>query len=615
MKIFSHFLATVSTLSMVITPVAHGAQAKKISQREKVATYLKEMGLAGKKPKTVKEFWRSVRHVYPKDIQQKMDQWVARNHNELMPVFEATTFKDGAGKEQVRLLIKKDKQTLTATITGDEDIPLKIGGVSFTKKEITKPNSVLNKYYQQDAGFRKQFNNSQNRQSLLRKNPVISYQDFIKLTDAQRIEYIIYARKTMEAAQKVLESKERKSVRIEQDAKSYAEVLWNNLLGSEAIASLGGKRCVVAGYISVYGGSTQSCGGAAEGQADLKQQMDRYKASCPDSGAVPCNPLVYGFKAGSEAYCVPRSNVKYATSYCNKQSPLNDVSDKKRIIESFYERDGKKIDLKFNEEGKISKEQYAEISEYLKGLNGLISGAVELCDKDPEFAAIKAKRDDQVDACESLKIRAFDLQTLEVATEEGAVLPVPVGGDSDCKLTKPGSNYDEEQKKCVCAEGQEEQKNNEGKSACVVVGGLDLPAETGIEEGAVPPAEEASWWDRNKDWVVPVGIFAGLLGLLWWLNKDDKKQSAVAHVPQPTPPLPDCPPGYKKDANGACTRTIRQVVKVPVTAPAPPPIQCSGQIVNNVCIPPVVTPPPSEGGSGTTPPPGSAGGVLDRGAR
>ncbi len=74
------------------------------------------------------------------------------------------------------------------------------------------------------------------------------------------------------------------------------------------------------------------------------------------------NPLVYGFSGGG-AYCVPRSEIKYATRYCNNQSPLaagdtgQAAQDKKRIIESFLKSKGQNVDLILNEEGKISEAQ------------------------------------------------------------------------------------------------------------------------------------------------------------------------------------------------------------------------------------------------------------------
>lgn len=600
MNFLKTVLTSLSVVSFIMMPLAQGAQAKK-SQKESVAQYLKATGLSTQKM-TIRDYWRMVRHVYPQDVQSPMDRWVGRHGHELMPEIRATSFKNGQGQEQVRLNLKKGNRQVNLTYTRGDEMGLQVNGVTLNQSDLNGIHGTALKFYQKDPSFKKYFDGLK-RPTLLKQNLVLTYQDFNKLSKGQKIQYLLSARKTLESANLVLEkAQSRTAQRTPSTDSQYA--IWDLLLGFDAQANLGGKRCIVAGYISIYGSDSQSCGGTVQGKQDLQNQMAKYQAKCPQSGSVPCNPLVYGFKSGTEAYCVPPSNVKYATNYCNRQSPLNGPQDKKRIIESFAERNGKNIDLKFDEEGKISEDQYKQISEYLKGLNSLVADATQLCDSDSSFAKIKNQRPDQVDACEALKIRAFDLQTLAAKNEAGDLpgAPSETVATSDCSLVS-GSNWDESTKSCICADGQEEKKDETGARMCsLVIAENTTPVKdtTGVDPGR-STTKETSWWERNSDWVIPVGVMAIGFGLYWWLLKDSTKAQTPVYVPPPTPPLDEtkiCNEGQTL-INGVCT--------TPVVLPPANPCPAPNTLVNGVCVPPEVSAP--EVGTATAPT-GSSGGVI-----
>lgn len=600
MNFLKSLVSSMSLVSLVMMPIAQGAQAKQ-SQKQRVAQYLKATNLSTQKT-TVRDYWRMVRHVYPQDVQQQMDRWVGRHGHEMMPEIRATSFKDGQGREQVRLNLKKNNRQVNLTLSGGEEPTLQVNGVTFSKAEMKDLSGAARKYYQKDASFKKYFDGLK-KPTLLKQNLVLTYQDFNKLSKGQKVQYLLSARKTLESANLVMEKAQAKTASYQQEP-SVEQAFWNLILGEQAEANLGGKSCIVAGYISKYGGDSQSCGGTIQGRKDLEAQMGKYQAKCTTSGSVPCNPLVYGFKSGTEAYCVPPSNVKYATSYCNRQSPLNDVKDKKRIIESFAERNGNTIDLKFDEEGKVSEDQYKQISEYLKGLNTLVADATKLCDSDADFAKIKNQRPDQADACEALKIRAFDLQTLSAKNEAGDLPGVPVATTptSDCTLIS-GSNWDESTKKCICADGQQEKTDESGARMCSILvadGGTTGVDTTGVDSG--PKAKpEKSWWSENSDWLIPVGLLGLGAGLYWWWLKDATKAETPVYVPPPTPPLDEtkiCNAGQVL-IGGVCTTPV----ELPPSNPCPAP----NTQVNGVCVPPEVSAP--EVGT-TVAPTGGSGGVI-----
>lgn len=589
--------ASLSIVTMCIAPVAQGAAAE--NQKKMINEYLRETGLTTKKM-TVGEFWRMVRHVYPHHLQKQMDIWVQYNRNELMPAIEANTFKDANGKEQVRLTLTKDGQSTNLTFTGDEDTPLKVNNVAFAKKELLNYknfNDIAKKLVEKDATIGKSMKNG--NQGFISKQPVLTIKEFKQLSARQKAEYLVRLRQTAEAAQRVYETRYGKQALL--DFNNKYEFALKALFGDDAFAAsnLTGKPCIVAGYISKYG-ENGSCGGATIGTQDLKNQQNANRASCANNG-VACNPLVYGFNQGGGAFCVARANIKYATRECNGMSPLNGPQDKKRIIESYLKGvKDKSVDLKLNEEGKVSEAQYAEIADYLTAINGFVNQAVLECGRAP-LKDVQVSREDQASACTELSTRAMDLQkfatdptpnTPTVPAPEPPVTTIPNNGNCSEQMT--GSSPSADGKTCVCNEGEKAgEMGEEGRRtpACVIGGGG--ASGTGAKDSC-------GFWCRNKSWIIPVGVGVLALGLFWWLFSKDKKKSnkspeyvPPAPVPEPTPTTPTTP--------------TTPVVENPPPAPCPSP----NTLVNGICTPPVVVPPPvvtTEGGTKTDTP-GRAGGV------
>lgn len=586
MKLIKYTACFLSAFSMSIAPLAQGAE-KLEEKKQLLNLYLKETGISTDKNLTVSQYWKSVRHVYPAGIRNAADAWVARNRDMPMPKVQAVTFKDKDNVEQIRLSFTSNGETNSVTFTGNEDFPIKLNSVSFSKKELAKLNikDIASKLNKEDPTLKKAITKN-DKQTIFRKDIVVSFAEFQQFTALQRAEYLIRLRQAMEASLKVYEKYGAKTALNDFNEKhKWAYQFLTGFEADAAGATLTGKRCVVAGYLSTYG-ENQSCGGEKSGRNDLQSQMNKYQASCSNAADVPCNPLVYGFKGGTEPYCVARADIKYATSNCNKQSPMNgadDVKNKKRIIESFLNRNGKNIDLKFNDEGKISQEQYNEIKEYLTGLNGLINDAKGLCEGDAGFAKIKKQRPDQDDACNALLTRAFDLQSFVAAPVPPTPIP-PVEPPVDqpvpdkCGTEKVGSVLAADGKTCQCPENTEEgeeygeqgsPRQGQRYKACVPI---MTPAVERPVKPAPPgkPAEECGFFCRNSGWLIAIAVGLGI----WWLFSRDKKPKSPTYVPPANP-------------NG-CIAPLQLINGVCQTPSQPP-----------VVVPPP-TAPPTEGGSGSS---------------
>lgn len=529
MKLVRFTAGILSSVTMMMAPIGE-AKAKENQRRELVAQYLKNTGLSTNNKLTVGELWLSVRHVYPQNMRYSIDRWVSLNRDKKMPSIQVTNFKDSRDVEQVRLLFTHEGQSVTVTYTGNEDYPLKINGVAFSKNEVNGRdlNKIAARLIKEDSSVRKAYQKG-NLPSLRKTNLVMSPKEFKHLKPRQRAEYLMRLRMSAEAASKVFEKRRGKQALEEFNSKyQWAKTF---LFGEEAFAQsdLSGKTCIVAGYVSKYG-ENGSCGGENLGLADLRsktQGLEALDAACAGD-STPCNPMVYGFTGSGKAHCVARPSIKYATAECNKMSPLDSDADKKRIIESYLKVQQKKnINLEIKD-GAVSEEQLKEVSAYLAGLNEFILEAANHCEARGE------QREDQDSACIELLNRGMELQ----AFSGGAVTP-PItddgslgggvgelpGGDQsrgDCQSQKPGSVLSGDGKACLCPDGTEDGKTN-GVLSCIAIG----------SSSKIKSKSACGFWCRNSGWIIGGAVGIAAFGALWWMTKPSK---AKGRTVDPTPP-------------------------------------------------------------------------------
>ncbi|MEN0059382.1 MAG: hypothetical protein AAGB31_11155 [Bdellovibrio sp.] len=554
-SLFKQMAAATSVVSMCLAPVAQGASVA--NEKKVINQYLKDTGIATKKM-TVGDFWKKVRHTYPAKMRSQMDLWVSHHRNEMMPKVEASSFKDAKGVEQVRLVISQSGgQSITVTFTGDETKPLKINSATLTEEELAQDdlNKLARLLVERDPAIAKM---TQKKIPVLSKTPVMSAQEYSKLTARQKAEYLIRLRLAMEAAQKVFKAKY--GAQALQDLNRKYEWVYQVFFGEEAqAAGLEGKPCIIAGYLSIYG--KNSCGGAEAGRKRLESDMELSGANCAPK-EVSCNPMVYGYRNDGNTYCVASSQVKFATENCNKQSPLRTGSpqetaeNKKRIIESFLKRKGFDKQLKLaedpnetdpNKKIKMSRENLTDsdlqmISSYLGELQNYINTAIHECNSG-ELKQIREKvlkKDatrgvsDQTSACNEIETRAFDLQSFaanplpaeEIKTPP-PVVPVQVGGEDNCGIDKPGSEKNEAGS-CTCKAGTKEEG---GQCLVIAAGGTgDLPPAQEKPKPVKEKKDDDSSWGIGG-WLAALGIGALVGWGLYNLFKSDSKSKKPVYVP------------------------------------------------------------------------------------
>ncbi len=606
---FKGAAACASMFTFCMTPVAQGAAAKN-TQKQLIAQYLKETGLSQKNNKmTANEFYNIVRVVYPDVLKSQLDPWFAENKNESLPVVEASSFVDANNIEQVRLTLSKDGETMTVTFTGDDEFPLKVNGVALSRSEILNPanfSAMSAKLIAKDKAISKSVNkgkylapvtagsSKEDQRKLMKaslnafpaKKLFVNSKSYTKMSSKERIEYFMRIRAMMDSAELVHDAFRNAKKTASVDTDKY-QVVMNLILGENAQAAVSsGGKCIIAGFVSTYG-SNLSCGTDSTTDATTQYSKIMSKStgfkSCQTT-EVPCNPLVYGFNNSGQPYCIPTTSkaaINSATKLCNGLSPLSgpDISaeqeaqNKKRIVESFLKaakgKDAKVNPVNKDGEYKIPPTEYEQISDYINGLKGYITEANSMCQSE-DGRSTTTSRPDQLEACEELAKRAFDLKTY--ADEVQSQLP-PVVVDPDNGLP----NCDEKIKNSVlvgAVEGdgksqtQKPDKKGKGKGSKAAAGAqaatpgggykCECPSGTTLNKegtecvggGAVtdevkcpnnkPPKNGKC--EKNRSWLIPLGIGVLALGALWWITSSKKKKNNNnTYVPPVGPTDPTTP--------------------------------------------------------------------------
>lgn len=619
MKLFKYSAAFTAAFSMAIVPLAQGAEAKATAKmyaeakaraqatkvdynidKKAVQEFLKYTGLATKKKMTVGEFHAKMRPFYPRTLRAQMDEWARMNRNELMPEFQATTYKDSEGKERVRLMMTKDGQTVTASYNPDDNAKfVKVNNVFLTKDDIKYHEQAIRKIVHGNKPIKDQMNKTKPK-SQFKQSILLSYEEYSRLTAKERAGYLLKVRYVLENSERVMAAYYGKTAMNEMKKEFFVQWLMMeeaNAAGTKQIrGAKPGDPCIVAGYLASYG-NDYSCGGTGPGRAKLIQEMEQWGGGRCTNGTVSCNPLVYGFNSNGSAICVKNagknSEIYNSTSQaCPSASPLrkgtaDEQADKKRIIESYLAQKDPETLKKLGvdgltfKDGKVPKEQYDLIAKYLGDLNTYIDKATTACSVAP-LSDIQKVRSEQQNACQALALRKIDLESFPVAP-----LPPPVPPDTglECGADETPRNSEPVNGKCVCRAGDElgtitedgkevpaciaiapiVDKGNDGKDEC----NKDQQPNPNAKEGddSCKKAAGACTWCK---WLIGGLVFAGVAGLIWWLTRDRDKDHKPSTDPDPCPPAPlICSP-------------VTNPTVTPTPVGTPPPIQ----------TPPVVDPDP-----------------------
>jgi hypothetical protein len=653
---------TLSTFTMVMTPVAQGAEAAKKApvmktvkvkvdetkfnwkvDANRIQQLMKNTGLAKNKRMTVGEFYSKIRPFYPMTQQRYLDLWMVENHGMQMPEIQVTTYKDSDDKEQIRLLLTKNGQTVSLSFNSNSrEKFVKVNNTDLSRMDVLFFENAYRKLAKGDKVIAKDIQANRQTKPVLMGPTHITFEKYKRLSPRDKAAYLMRIRELLAAAQKVHDSFGSKKQASAEENKYEYFAQWIFGLQAQAVddgdgngddggkgplikGARHGQRCWVAGFNVTYNKAT-SCGGGPDGspaRKELLQKMQESNSTCPPK-QIGCNKLLYNNDGATICMKNPSSELRssmHVDGYCSTQSPLRpgSLEDKEKLINGYLKSTGSSLAIKIEEDGKdgrlakngMSDKEYAEaektLREYMKTVSTFVDEGMELCGTFPQTRVNEARSEQKL-ACDGLLTRKFNLDFYTLTPPPTDPPTPPPTVTENCSVTSPGSTAGPSGQ-CEClAPKQWVDKPGEASTTvryCEIPEVIAAVEEvekctddktkkvTTNEDASVKNEATASEDGATKKercgckgmacvggWIFPIAILGiGALGYGAYALFGGKKDD-----PKPMPPVAVdvCPPQTTN------------------------PLTCVSQNPPPVTPPPPVSPPPPIIDDPTTPPPGTA---------
>ncbi len=543
-------LATFSVVSLSLQPLAMAEQKKNWSG-EVLREFVKDSQPKGKSL-TVKQFWDQNKAGLNPVWQNRFAPAIEIQKNDRMPKMEVINIKAPQGAESARMMMNIDGKVVSVEYFGGQEKFAKINNTMISYQDFYYVTGMVEKLMKDPifAGEQKKL-----EQKALTQTFVPTRKQFNQMSVAQRVEMIMKLRLASEAADKVI------TLSLEGGVKTSQNFFWDVLLPvahaktqAQINAALG-KPCLVAGHVGVFAkdkGNYASC----------TPPKEIVSSSCPKSAPHGCNKLFFP-RSGNICLAPSRSNPDYQnfTAKCAAATPISSVKDKSDFIKAAQ------ADLRFELKGEkveASDEEWVKISTFMTEHNTAIDKTLENACSTSNISVVGKVETNLGNACDALKDRKLDLVRYQAETIGGGIVapgPAPApGADGTPCSTNPVVGDDASAKhngqlkdgKCIAVvvppavgavvTGDCAAKNlcdgtdGAGKKICVTC--ADRVIAGGVAAGG---KKEPSFWERNKNWIIPVGIFAGLFLVLKRLFRAGDTGSAQPGNPPAPPPLEPIP--------------------------------------------------------------------------
>jgi len=529
---FKFFLSYISVLTMVLTPVAQGAQAESVP-KETLQNAINEIGL--NRQMTIGEFFQKNKHLLTDGIRKQVEPMMEKYKDQMMPTFEIAMLQNSNGEKTPVIRIADQGQIFTMQIFQDENRAMKFDNTDLSLQDILNYNLMVDKLYYHEPRLRKLAGDSDlvkaqdfSRTKELPSIPSISIDVWKKYSVQDKAKYIYNLRRLWVNSRFVIESSKNQSDKgkktsdysffkyffiSDAEARSKGAKIGDYAKGSK-MSSSDSNACIIAGNISEYE-RNGSCSVAKvktnyESNRDENVIAEAVFNSCP-SGKIACNPYIYGVQSDGKGFCIQvdkSENFQKATWSgfgCDKLSPLgkpieilNDPSDKKKTDRYADENYKIKPDEIENEYKKILAEEsddgpyHANIENYLKNMIKVPEGK-SLNFKDEmddsifkQIASIKNVFDKEIKKAREICVKAAEYKKNEKnfygACDQLQRRFLLIGEFLKKKPgCKPGSTFDDLTLKCNCENGESVNPGAQCKK-------IETPATT-TTEGAKPDSE------------------------------------------------------------------------------------------------------------------------------
>lgn len=485
--------------------------------------------------------------------QVAMEEWLKSHGNEAYPAPQVQKF--GKDNSLTKFISTFGGKAYTFTIDEKNPDQININGQKFTLLEAQDLGFVLRKLASNDSTLKPVADQiDQIKDPKPKGHGDLTGDEFIRLPNPKKMEYLMLMRELVEAAGNVHYEASKTISAAEMEAATYAYHPLMNV--AMAASGLLGKACLVAGNISVYeqSGKRIKCNpNPTTVTGNYYDRMKSFNSQCPAGLDTACNPLVYGFNTDGKPHCLSSTDqpdfTNKATANCNRASQLTEVlygssaeelakqqlqrkKDMVRILESYYnnQNPGKEPAIKncFAEDRSAIKENCKDFFiEQRDAFMEFHKEALELCE------GLKMK--DQKAACDALRRRALDLALF---TETVRPVPPIVPIDKE-KLCEGIGKWNKDTKQCLCPNGKP--ADNEAGTYTCAYPTKECPANRqwseesqqcelilgGVEVVGKPEKDRCEKEDGSKKWYCSKGLWIGvgiaaLLFFLWPRGKKPK---------------------------------------------------------------------------------------------
>ncbi len=270
--------------------------------------YLNATGMG--KIQTLGEWFEKAKEYLDEDVIERMNYWVSQNKNKTIPpltVKQVNTAKKG---KYLLLTFKVDGHNVEYELHQDKNGPY-----------IYSYGTVLRESDWTDSTLIEQ---------VMRTDPILTYKQFRKLADKSPewgVKYLNGLRQLqieMERGQKVLFPKEKKT------SSYFYELAIPHSYGEQVE-----NGCQLAGWGGVWDSTNGNCT-----KSESPGKYAQY--TCSNKGEIDCNPMIYGYKKGTDRFCVPLvPKEDVSAKYCDEKNPIYNAADFKKMTDQVDKVEGR----------------------------------------------------------------------------------------------------------------------------------------------------------------------------------------------------------------------------------------------------------------------------------
>ncbi len=524
---FRRFVIYVNIISFTFIQSAFGITTERMSAYN---DFLKESGVTkGEVP--LKELHKKFGNQLPKAVRIQMDALLKENPDIMVPQMDVKKVKMN-GQDELQINVNTPEGSLVVTTSNSKNTVYSVIGQVNGQK--VKAELGYDAFLSED-----QMIYQERKEQKISSEPVIYTPEiFAKLNIQQKKDYIKQMRGLLEATEAVQNAHHNNKKPVSK----YEFFIEKTLLNESQAAKNEDDPCIVAGWTT--GTWTTYGGGKCIPPAEAKPSSEN---DC-HPGEWACNTALYG-----QGACVPSSQSKVATQNCNIKD-----NDFQRIIRA-YDKD---VDKKMNKEA---------LAKIFSDIKTNARQAVEDCPTSKKASV----HPDQISTCKELRERISSLNKLscdyektkwmkdsvrfkeacsQVTEPEPKPLEVKAAAAIEEKKPEPAKVATAEDPKCREIKGlgaevehclyQQTVKCPDPKGEGTVVKNYCEYCKPGfdpVKDGSqfVVKCEKANsssgddrsssrdssggkrakasggWFSENKSWLIPLGIFAAVGGLMY----------------------------------------------------------------------------------------------------